>query len=57
MIAPDGGGGKSLLRGKWPVIEARKRGGRRPMPMVAAHGCGTAATFVTPGITASLGES
>jgi hypothetical protein len=22
MIAPDGGGGKSLLRGKWPVIGA-----------------------------------
>jgi len=26
MIAPDGGGGKRLQRGKWPVIAARKRG-------------------------------
>jgi hypothetical protein len=57
MIAPDGGGGKSLLRGKWPVIAARKQGGRPPVPMVAAPGCGTAATFATVGITASLGES
>jgi len=37
MIAPDGGGGKSLLRGKWPVIAARKRGGRLPMPIAAAQ--------------------
>jgi hypothetical protein len=57
MIAPDGGGGKSLRRRKWPVIAAPKRGGKRPMPMVAAHGGGTGATFLTGGITASLGES
>jgi len=37
MIAPDGGGGKRLQRRKWPVIGARKRGGRRPMPVVTAH--------------------
>jgi hypothetical protein len=36
MIAPDGGGGKSLLRSKWPVIAARKRGGGRLMPIAAA---------------------
>jgi len=57
MIAPDGGGGKGLLRRKWLVLAARKRGGRPPVPMVAAPGCGTAATFATAGITASLGES
>src|SRR6202035_5205547 len=57
MIAPDGGGGKRLLHGKWRGLAARKRGGRPPLPMVTAHGRGTAATFATAGITASLGES
>jgi len=57
MIAPDGGGGKRLQRGKWPVIAARKRGDGRPMPMVAEQGWGTGATSATAGITASLGES
>jgi hypothetical protein len=37
MIAPDGVGGKSLLRGKWPMIGARKRRGSRPMPIAAAQ--------------------
>jgi len=57
MIAPDGAGGKRLQRGKWPVNAARKRGGARPVPKVAAHGCDAGATFATAGITASLGES
>jgi hypothetical protein len=57
MIAPDGGGGKRLQRGKWPAVAARKRGDSRPMPKVGAHGYGTGATFATAGITASLGES
>jgi hypothetical protein len=53
MIAPDGGGGKSLLRGIW-------RGNRSTKTMrfrANAHGRGTGATFATAGITASLGES
>jgi len=57
MIAPDGAGGKRLRRGKWPVNAARKRGGGRLVPKVAAHGCDAGATFATAGITASLGES
>jgi len=53
MIAPDGSGGKRLRARQMAGIGARQRRRRA----AAAHGCGTTATFATPGITASLGES